>query len=337
MSAVTHSLEVSTIHEQCKPLRLPTIAAICEQTADVATRENHTHLRFLNALLEAELEERGVKSVARRLQEAHLPRVKTLDEFDFTKAAKVSASQIFTLASGGYLDRKEPVLFLGDCGTGKTHLATGLCVAACRQGRKARFTTAAGLVNELLEAQQQNELARALLRYARYDVVCIDELGYVPLAELGAELLFQVISERAEKASVMITTNLPFSEWTKVFTNARLCKAILDRLTDRAHIIQTGPDSYRFWRTMEKHGGGTKASEASRDASPAHDTPGSAAGEDKAEASLNASETLDKPGSAAGEGKAKASCYASERPDKPGSTAGEIKAEASRDASGGKR
>jgi len=296
VNAITHSMEVSTIHEQCKPLRLPTIAAICEQTADVATRENHTHLRFLNALLEAEMEERSVKAVARRLLEAHLPRVKSLDEFDFSKAPNVSASQIFTLASGGYLDRREPVLFLGDCGTGKTHLATGLCVAACRQGRKARFTTAAGLVNELLEAQQQNQLARALLRYARYDLVCIDELGYVPLAELGAELLFQVISERAEKASVMITTNLPFSEWTKVFTNARLCKAILDRLTDRAHIIQTGPDSYRFWRTMEKHGGGTKVSEASRYASEAPDKPGSTAGEIKAEASRDASATTAPPG-----------------------------------------
>jgi DNA replication protein DnaC len=250
-TAATHSLEVSTIREHCKVLRLPTIAESCEQTAVAAIRENQTHLHFLDTLLEAELEERSIKSVARRLQEAHLPRIKTLEEFDFTKAPTVSASKIFALAGGSYLENKEPVLFLGDCGTGKTHLATGLCVAACRQGRKVRFTTAAGLVNDLLEAQQQNQMGRALLRYARCDLVCIDELGYVPLAELGAELLFQVISERAEKAFVMITTNLPFSEWTKVFTNARLCKAMLDRLTDRAHIIETGTESYRFRRTME--------------------------------------------------------------------------------------
>jgi DNA replication protein DnaC len=171
----------------------------------------------------------------------------------------ISASQILSLAAGAYLDRNEPVLFLGDCGTGKTHLATGLCVAACRQRRKVRFATAAGLVNDLLEAQHQNQLGRALSRWARYDLVCIDELGYVPLAELGAELLFQVISDRAEKASVVITTNLPFSEWTKVFTNARLCKALLDRLTDRAHIIETGSESFRFRRTLERRKSGTDA------------------------------------------------------------------------------
>ena len=210
MNTPTHSLEVATIREHCKLLRLPSIAESCERLAEEAIRERHTHLHFLDALLLSEREERAARAVTRRLQEAHLPRVKTLAEFDFTKAMGVSASQILSLAAGGYLERKEPVLFLGDCGTGKTHLATGLCVAACQQRRKVRFTTAAGLVNELLEAQGQNQLGRALSRWARYDLVCIDELGYVPLVELGAELLFQVISERAERASVVITTNLPF-------------------------------------------------------------------------------------------------------------------------------
>jgi DNA replication protein DnaC len=134
-----------------------------------------------------------------------------------------------------------------------------------------RFVTAAGLVNELLEAQHLNQLGRVLSRWARYDLVCIDELGYVPLAELGAELLFQVISDRAEKASVLITTNLPFSEWTKVFTNARLCKALLDRLTGYplggAHIIETGSESYRFRRTLERRNNAAEASEALRNAS----------------------------------------------------------------------
>jgi len=267
MSDAIHSLEVATIREHCKPLRLPAIAEGCERLAEEAIRERHTHLQYLDALLEAELEERRVRAVSRRLQEAHLPRVKTLEEFDFTQAASLSASQILSLASGGYLQRKEPILFLGDCGTGKTHLATGLCVAACRQCRKVRFTTAAGLVNELLEAQHQNQLSRALNRYVRYDLVCIDELGYVPLAELGAELLFQVISERAEKASVIITTNLPFSEWTKVFTNARLCKALLDRLTDRAHIIETGSESFRFRRMLERRNSGLGSAEALHNAS----------------------------------------------------------------------
>ena len=265
MSAIPVSLEVAAIREHCKTLRLRTMAESCERLAEEAIRERHTHLHFLDALLEAELEERRARAVIRRLQEARLPRVKTLDEFDFTKAA-LSASQILALAKGDYLAQKEPILFLGESGTGKTHLATGLCVAACQQGRKVRFATASGLVTELLEAQQSHQLSRAVSRWARYDLVCIDELGYVPLAELGAELLFSVISERAEKASVIITTNLPFSEWTKVFTNARLCKALLDRLTDRAHIIETGSESFRFRRTLERHKGGLPDSEASRDA-----------------------------------------------------------------------
>ena len=267
MSQPTELLEVAVIREHCKPLRLPTIALSCERLAQEAIRERHTHLHFLDALLEAELQERRLRAVARRIQEARFPQVKTLDEFDFAKAGSLSASQIMALAAGDYLARKEPILFLGDCGTGKTHLAMGLCVAACRQLRKVRFVTAAGLVNELLEAQNLNQLGRALSRWARYDLVCIDELGYVPLAELGAELLFQVISDRAEKASVLITTNLPFSEWTKVFTNARLCKALLDRLTDRAHIIETGSESYRFRRTLERRANAIDAPEASRYAS----------------------------------------------------------------------
>src|SRR6185437_11778564 len=125
-------------------------------------------------------------------------------------------------------------------------LATGLCVAACRQRRRARFTTATALVNELVEAKHMNQLSRALGRWSRYELIVIDELGYVPLAEVGAELLFQVIAERAEKAAVIVTTNLPFSEWTSVIPNARLCKALLDRITARAHILENRTESYRF-------------------------------------------------------------------------------------------
>ena len=143
------------------------------------------------------------------------------------------------------------MVFLGECGTGKTHLATGLCVAACRQKRRVRFTTAANLVNELVEARQQNAVRRVLARWMRFDVIVLDEVGYVPLADIGAEFLFQVIAERAERATLIITTNLPFSVWTQVFPNPRLCKALLDRVTDRAHIIETGTDSYRFRRTLE--------------------------------------------------------------------------------------
>ena len=148
--------------------------------------------------------------VERRLKEARLPRIKTLEEFDFGQSPRIAAPEIRELADGRYLQQAEPVVFIGDCGTGKTHLASGLCVAACRQKKRVRFTTVAGLVNELVEAQHHNQLGRVLARWARYELITLDEVGYVPLAEVGAELLFQVIADRAERTALIITTNLPF-------------------------------------------------------------------------------------------------------------------------------
>ena len=166
--------------------------------------------------------------------------MKRLEEFDFTQAPQIPAARIRELAEGGYIARSEPVVLIGDCGTGKSHLATGLCLAACRQKRRVRFTTAAALVNELVEAKQNNQVRRLMIRWQKYELIAVDEVGYVPLADIGAEFLFQVISDRAERAAIIVTTNLPFSEWTTVFPNPRLCKALLDRITDRAHIIDTG-------------------------------------------------------------------------------------------------
>jgi DNA replication protein DnaC len=252
MSTPKSALQATAIQQQCKLLHLPAVGSQCAGLAELAVKEKQSHLDYLEALLAAELEEREHRMVNRRLREAHLPRMKTLDEFDFSQSPKVSAAEIRQLAEGGYIERAEPILFIGDCGTGKTHLMTGLCVAACRQKRRVRFTTTAGLVNELVEAKQQLQLRRVMARWSRYELIAIDEVGYVPLAELGAEFLFQVIADRAEKAAVIMTTNLPFSEWTQVIPNARLCKALLDRVTDQAHIIETGTDSYRFRRTLEK-------------------------------------------------------------------------------------
>ena len=191
-----------------------------------------------------------------RIQEAHFPSVKTLEEFDFQNAPLISAALLRNLSEGGYLARKEPIIFVGETGTGKTHLATGLAVAACRQRKRVRFTTAAEMVTELIEAQNHAELTRVRNRWTRYDLIVIDELGYVVMPDTAAELLFQVIAGRAERAAVIVTTNLPFSEWTTKFPNARLCKAMLDRLTDQANIIDTGDESYRFRRTLEKKKGG---------------------------------------------------------------------------------
>jgi DNA replication protein DnaC len=254
MSAPAIALQQSTIRTYAKQLRLPTLGGQFARLAEEAIKEKQSHVSYLEALLAAELEEREHNTVTRRLQEAHLPKLKTLEEFEFQTAPHISAALIRNLAEGGYLQRSEPIVLLGETGTGKTHLATGLAVAACRQRKRVRFTTAAQLVNELGEAKNRSELNRVTNRWTRYELIVIDELGYVAMPEAAAELLFQVIAGRAERAAVIVTTNLPFSEWTTMFPNARLCKAMLDRLTDQAHIIETGTESYRFRRTLAKKG-----------------------------------------------------------------------------------
>ena len=196
MSTPKAALQATAIQQQRKLLHLPAVGSQCAGLAELAVKEKQSHLDYLEALLAAELEEREHRLVSRRLREARLPRVKTLDEFDFSQSPKVSATEIRQLAEGGYIERAEPILFIGDCGTGMTHLMTGLCVAACRQKRRVRFTTTAGLVNELVEAKQQLQLRRVMVRWSRYELIAIDEVGYVPLADLGAEFLFRAAPTR---------------------------------------------------------------------------------------------------------------------------------------------
>src|ERR1700732_3885670 len=207
MNAQTAVLEAATIRQHCKLLHLPAVAAQCAQLAEQAVRERRTHLGYLEALLQAELEEREQRLVERRIREAHLPRMKTLEEFNFSQCPRVLAQQLHELAHGHYIGRAEPIIFIGDwsnsfcspasvtSGTGKTHLLTGLAVAACRQKRRVRFATAAALINELVEAKHELQLGRTMARWARYDLIALDEVGYVPLAEVGAEFLFQIIAE----------------------------------------------------------------------------------------------------------------------------------------------
>ena len=252
MKNPTESLENASVRQYCKAVRVPVIGANFLSLAEQAVKENHSHIHYLEALLAMENEERDRHAIQNRIRDAQLPRMKTLEEFDFGQAPRIPAARVRELAEGGYIGRSEPVVFIGECGTGKTHLATGLCVAACRQKRRVRFTTAAALVNELVEAKQNNQVRRLMARWQRYELIALDEVGYVPLADIGAEFLFQVISDRAERAAIVVTTNLPFSEWTTVFPNPRLCKALLDRITDRAHIIETGTESFRFRRTVER-------------------------------------------------------------------------------------
>jgi len=197
----------------------------------------------LEVLLAAELEERERNTIAHRIKDARLPRMKTLEEFDFSKAPQVPATKMHDLAQGGYIERAEPVILIG---------ATGLCLAACRQKRRVRFTTAAALVNELVEAKQQLQLHRVLARWERYDAIAIDEVGYVPMAELGAEFLFQVIAERAEKAAVILTPICRSPSGLRSYPTPASARRSWTRITDRAHVVETGADSFRFRRTVEK-------------------------------------------------------------------------------------
>jgi DNA replication protein DnaC len=235
-------------------LKLPTVKARFRAMAEEATRDQQTPVAYLAALLEAEQQERSERRERRRLIEARFPVMKRLEEFRFEDAPKVPQATIAALAECSWIDDRESVIFVGESGTGKTMLATALAVCACRQGRRVRFTTLAGLANELQEAESRRELGRVVGRYARTELVVLDELGYLALPDGAAELIFQVISERNERGSLMVTTNLPFGEWTKVFADARLAKAVVDRLTHKAHIIDTGTESWRFRHGLERRG-----------------------------------------------------------------------------------
>lgn len=202
VSQPTQALEQASVRQYCKSVRMPTVGANFATLAEQAVKENHSHIRYLEALLAMECEERDRHAIGNRIRDAQLPRVKTLEDFDFAQAPRIPAARIRQLAEGGYIERHEPVVFLGDCGTGKSHLASGLCLAACRQKRRVRFTTAAALVNELVEAKQNNQVRKMMARWQKYELIALDEVGYVPLADIGAEFLFQVISERAERAAI---------------------------------------------------------------------------------------------------------------------------------------
>lgn len=250
----------AVIDAHATELKLPSIRDRYKQLAGEATRSGQTPTAYLAALLEAKVEDRAGRRQRRRLLGAQFPVVKTLEEFRFDENTAVSRSSIATLSTCGFIDDCESILFVGESGSGKTHLATALGVCACRQGRSVRFATLAQLANELQEAESSHELQRVVSRYRRFDPLVLDELGYLALPEGAADLVFQVISERHERASLILTTNLPFGEWTKVFADPRLAKAVVDRLTHRAHIIDTGEESWRFKHGLRAAKGGAPES-----------------------------------------------------------------------------
>jgi DNA replication protein DnaC len=236
----------ASIGAAARELHLPTVRAESGRLAEIAVRERRTHLGYLAEVLAAEVDDRLQRRRTRRIGEAKFPRLKRLSEFNLDAASTIAPATLAHLATGAYLSAGEPIVLLGDSGTGKSHLLIGLGIAACEQGRSVRYTTTAQLVNELVEAADDRQLSRVVGRYGRLDLLCLDELGYVQIDPRGAELLFQIITEREEKASIAIATNLPFSEWGTVFPDPRLVAAIVDRVTFNAHILETGTQSYRL-------------------------------------------------------------------------------------------
>jgi DNA replication protein DnaC len=257
VTMISDDAAAAAIDAACRSLHLPTVRAEAGPTADAAARDRLTHRAYLAELLSAETDARTIRRRQRRVHEAHFPRVKTLEAFDPTATPAIPARLLTTLATGAWIDRGEPLVLLGDSGTGKSHLLIALGVAACHQGRSVRYTTAAALVNELVEAADDRALAKTIARYGRLDLICLDELGYLHLDPRGAELLFQVLTEREERASVAVASTAPFSQWGQTFTDPRLAAAVVDRLTFNAHILETGTDSYRLRSTRTKKGTAT--------------------------------------------------------------------------------
>ncbi|MGI9525376.1 MAG: IS21-like element helper ATPase IstB [Hyphomicrobiaceae bacterium] len=229
-----------------KKLRLPTFLAEHAKLARQCAEENVDHVSYLLRLSELELIERERKMIERRIKAARFPVAKSLDSFDFKAIPSLNKAQVIELARAEYIERRQNIIALGPSGTGKTHIALGLGLAACQKGFKVRFTTAASLVTELMEARDERRMLRYLKQLAAQNLLIIDELGFVPLSKTGAELLFEVFSERYERGSVIVTSNLPFDEWTQTFGSERLTGALLDRITHHVTILEMNGESYRL-------------------------------------------------------------------------------------------
>jgi len=260
VGALTEPAAEAAIGAACQVLHLPTVRAQAGELADAAARERLTHRAYLAELLAAETDQRDARRRQRRIHEARFPRVKRLDGFDLAAAPGINPATLAAIAQGAWIDHGQPLVLLGDSGTGKSHLLIGAGIAACEAGRSVRYVTTAALVNELVEAADERTLAKTIGRYGRLDLLCCDELGYLHLDARGAELLFQVITEREEKASIAVASNAPFGEWGQTFTDPRLAAAVVDRLTFNALIIQTGTDSYRLPATRRAKKAGAPAS-----------------------------------------------------------------------------
>jgi DNA replication protein DnaC len=229
-----------------KQLKLPTILRDYTSVAEICSRENVSFETFLLRLCERELTERQQRATERRIKAAKFPILKTIESFEFGQQPEINEALVRELLAGEFIERRENVLLIGNSGTGKTHLATALALAACHEGRRVRFFSVVGLVTQLLEAREDRGLERLFKQLSRQDLLVLDELGYVPFTKAGAELLFEVVSRAYERQSLIVTTNLPFEQWAEVCGSARLTGALLDRLTHRVHIVEANGESYRL-------------------------------------------------------------------------------------------
>jgi len=229
-----------------RQLHLPSFAHNYQPFAADAARSNLDHVRYLLALAEQEVNQREQNRLQKRIKAARFPHFKEIADFDFSLLPTLNKTLVLDLARGEYIAKREPIIFIGNPGLGKTHLAIGLALSACRQGRKVRFWTAARLVNDLLQAQDEHRLHQFISSAIKLDLIVIDELGFIPFSSNGAQALFTFYSEVYEQAAIILTTNLKFADWIQVLGEERLTAALLDRITHHAHILELVGESYRF-------------------------------------------------------------------------------------------
>ncbi len=235
-----------------KQLRLPTFLHNYNRFAEDAAQNDLCYDRYLLALAKQEVAHWEENRKVRRIKAARFPVPKELADFDFSCVPGLNKQRVLELARGSYLDKAEPIIMVGNPGLGKTHVATGLALAACRQGHRVRFYNAAGLVNELIRAQDEHQLPKFLSTALRHRLIVLDELGFIPFSPTGAQLIFQFCSTLYERVAMIVTTNLRFADWTQVFGDERLTAALLDRLTHKAHILEFIGESYRFRQRMQR-------------------------------------------------------------------------------------
>lgn len=250
---------MALIKSNLKQLRLPTMLSEFEKLAREAAESNQGYLDYLLRLTELELAARTGNALNKRIKDAAFPTGKGLEEFDFSAATSVSKPKVLELARCQWIVARENCVMIGTVGTGKTHLAESIGRCACHEGYRVGFFTAAQLVQELEQAQHQYRIDRLLKQINRIDLLIVDELGYVSFSRAGAELLFQVFADRYERRSLLITTNLAFSEWGQIFQGERMTAALLDRLTHHCHIFEMNGESYRFRESMKKNKKGKRA------------------------------------------------------------------------------